>query len=116
MRLSSDDLRSLANQLAARRLPTFSMLGRSEVEQGLLPSTSSDTEGTERLARRVALDIQRIVEGEDAANIEVALPSEERLVVNMHTAELIGFSPRWDDLTDAVQIAAEDTQDRRSIS
>jgi hypothetical protein len=36
--------------------------------------------------------------------IEVAVPSEERLVVNMHTAQLIGFSPHWDDLTDAVQV------------
>jgi outer membrane protein len=116
MRLSGDDLRLLANQMAERRLPSFSLLGRSEVEQGVLLSTSSDTERSERLARRVALDIQRIVEGEDAANIEVALASEERLVINMHTAQLIGFSPRWDELTDAVQLAAEDTEDRRSVS
>ena len=116
MRLSRDDLRSLADQLAQRKLPSFSLLGRSEVEQGILLATSSDTERIERLARRVALDIQRIVDGDDAANMEVAVPSEERLVVNMHTAQLIGFSPHWDDLTDAVQLAAEDIQDQRPIS
>jgi outer membrane protein len=116
MRLSDDDLRLLANQLAQRKLPTFSMLGRSEVEQGILLATSSDTERTERLARRVALNIQRIIEGDDAARIEVAIPSEERLVINMHTAQLIGFSPRWDDLTDAVQLAADTVQDQRPIS
>jgi len=116
MRLSTDDLRSLADQLAQRKLPSFSLLGRSEVEQGILLATSSDTERTERLARRVALDIQRIVEGEDAANIEVGFPGEVRLVVNMHTAQLIGFSPHWDDLTDAVQLAAENMPHQRSIS
>src|SRR5260370_11569114 len=116
MRLSDDDLRSLADQLARRNLPTFSLLGRSEVEQGILLATSSDTERTARLARRVALDIQRIVEGDDAANIEVVVSSEERLVVNMHTAQLIGFSPRWDDLTDAVQIGADTVQDQNPIS
>jgi outer membrane protein len=116
MRLSGDDIRSLADQLAQRKLPTFSLLGRSEVERGILLAASSDTELTARLARRVALDIQRIVEGDDAANIEVAVPSEERLVVNMRTAQLIGFSPRWDDLTDAVQLAADTTQDQRAIS
>jgi outer membrane protein len=116
MRLSGDDLRLLADQLAQRKLPTFSLLGRGEVEEGLLLATSSDTELTERLARRVALDIQRIVEGDDAANIEVAVPSEERLVVNMHTAQLIGFSPRWDDLTDAVQLVAYNIQNQRSVS
>jgi outer membrane protein len=116
MRLSGDDLRSLADQLAQRKLPTFSLLGRSEVEQGILLATSADTERNERLARRVALDIQRIVEGDDAANIEVAVASDERLVVNMHTAQLIGFSPHWDDLTDAVQLAADNVQDQRPIS
>jgi outer membrane protein len=115
-RLSDADLRTLASQLVQRRLPSFSLLGRSEVEQGLLLSTSSDTEQSERLARRVVLDIQRIVEGEDAASIEVAFPGEKRLVVNMHTAQLVGFSPRWDDLTDAVQLGAEDTENRRSVS
>jgi len=116
MRLSGDELHLLANQLAQQKTPTFSMLGRSEVEQGILLATSSDTQRTEHLARRVALDIQRIVGGDDAANIEVAVTSEERLVVNMHTAHLIGFSPRWDDLTDAIQLAEEDTQNQRSIS
>ena len=116
IRLSNADLRSLADRLAERKLPSFSLLGRSEVEQGLLLTTTSDTEREERLVRRVVLDVQRIVEGEDAANIEVAFPGEERLVVNMHTARLIGFSPRWDDLTDAVQLAAEDTENRRSVS
>jgi outer membrane protein TolC len=116
MRLSSEDLRSLADRLAQRKLPSFSLLGRSEVEQGILLATSADTEWTERLARRVALNIQRIVEGDDAADIEVTMPSEERLVVNMHTARLIGFSPHWDDLTDAVQLAAEEGQGQRTIS
>jgi outer membrane protein len=116
MRLSSEELRTLADQLTRRKLPTFSLLGRSEVEQGILLASSSDTERADRLARRLALDIQRVVEGDDAANIEVAVPSEGRLVVNMHTAQLIGFSPKWDDLTDAVQLAAEDSQGHRSIS
>jgi outer membrane protein len=116
MRLSSDDFRSLADQLAQRKLPTFSLLGRSEVEQGILLTTSSDTEWNERLARRVALDIQRIIEGDDAAGIEVGIASEERLVVNMRTAQLIGFSPHWDDLTDAVQLAVDDMQDQRPLS
>jgi outer membrane protein len=116
MRLSGDDFRSLADQMAQRKLPTFSLLGRSEVEQGILLATSSDTEWNARLARRVALDIQRIIEGDDAAGIEVGIASEERLVVNMHTAQLIGFSPRWDDLTDAVQLAADNMQDQRPIS
>ncbi len=110
LRLSNDDLHRLADELAKRKLPSFSLLGRSEVEQGILLTTSSDTEQAQRLTRRIALDIQRIVDGEDAAKLELAFPSEQRLAVNMRTASLIGFSPRWDDLTDAIQVAAEGGQ------
>jgi outer membrane protein TolC/ABC-type uncharacterized transport system substrate-binding protein len=116
MRLSTDDVRSLAAQLAQRKLASFSFLGRTEVEQGILMTNSSDADRTERLARRIALDIQRIAEGNDAATIEVGIPSEERLVINMHTAQLIGFSAQWDDLTDAVQLNADTGQELRPIN
>jgi outer membrane protein len=116
MRLSNDDVRILAAQLAQRKLASFSFLGRTEVEQGILMTNSSDAARTERLARRIALDIQRITEGSDAANIEVGIPSEERLVINMHTAQLIGFSAQWDDLTDAVQLNADTGQEQRPIN
>ena len=116
LRLSNDDLHTLAQELAKRKLPSFSLLGRSEVEQGILLTTSSDTEQAQRLARRIVLNIQRIVDGEDAAKLELAFPAEQRLAVNMRTASRIGFSPRWDDLTDAVQVAAESEQQLASTS
>jgi outer membrane protein TolC len=104
LRLSIDDIHKLADELTKRKLPSFSFLGRSEVQQGILLTTSSDAEQTQRLARRIVLDIQRIVDGEDAAELELDFPGEQRLAVNMRTASLIGFSPHWDDLTDAIQI------------
>src|SRR5258708_4087702 len=116
MRVRDEDLGALGEELIQRELPSFSFLGRTEVEQGILMTNSSDADRTERLARRIALDIQRIAEGNDAANIEVGIPSEERLVINMHTAQLIGFSARWDDLTDAVQLNAATGQEQRPIN
>jgi outer membrane protein TolC/ABC-type uncharacterized transport system substrate-binding protein len=116
MRLPNEDVRAFAEQLVLRKIPSFSFLGRTEVEQGILMTNSSDVDRTERLARRIALDIQRILQGTDAANIEVGIPSEERLVINMHSAQLVGFSPRWDDLTDAVQLNAATGQEQRPIN
>ncbi|HEV7715390.1 MAG TPA: TolC family protein [Steroidobacteraceae bacterium] len=116
LRLSKEEIRALADGLAKRKLPSFSLLGRSEVEQGILLTTSPDTEQAQRLARRIALNIQRIVGGEDAARLELAFPSEQRLAVNMRTAALIGFSPRWDDLTDAIQVAAVDEQQPKALN
>jgi len=116
MRLSGDDLSSLANHWLNGKLPTFPCSVEARSNRDSLLTNSSDAERTERLARRIALDIQRIVDGEDAATIEVSAPSEERLVINMHTAQLIGFSPRWDDLADAVQLAVDNMQNQRSVS
>src|SRR5262249_9817557 len=65
--------------------------------------------------RRIALDIQRIHDGEDAAQLEVALAVQPRLLINMQTARDIGFSPGWDDLTDAEQLNAEAPDDRAPL-
>jgi outer membrane protein TolC len=109
MRLKESDMQELAHKLIERRLPSFSLLGRRELLAGLLLSVSGDREEDQRLARRIALDLQRIVAGEDAANIEVGFPVQQRLAINMRTARAIGFSPRWQDLSDAEQYFAEET-------
>jgi outer membrane protein TolC len=109
MRLKESDLQELAQKLIERRLPSFSLLGRRELLAGLLLSVSGDREEDQRLARRIALDLQRIVAGEDAANLEVGFPVQQRLAINMRTARAIGFSPRWQDLSDAEQYFAEET-------
>ena len=70
-------------------------------------TTGGAERDTDRLARRVVLMIQRIAGGEDPAGFEVGFPTSQRLVINMHTARAIGFSPRWQFLADAEQIQAE---------
>jgi outer membrane protein len=105
-----EDVSELARGLSARRLPSFSILGRKEVESGLLMTTGGAERDMERLARRMVLMIQRIVEGENPSTFEVSFPTEQRLIVNMRTAGEIGFSPRWEFLTDAEQLFGETTE------
>jgi len=107
LRFTEPQLRELAQGLVSRRLPSFSVVGRSEVEQGLLMSTGGAERDVERLARRVVLMVQRVAGGEDPARFEVAFPTEQRLLINMRVARDIGFSPRWQYLADAEQIEAE---------
>jgi outer membrane protein len=107
LRFDSNQVRELARGLAARRLPTFSVVGRSEVEAGLLMTTGGAERDTERLARRVAIEIQRIAAGEDPATFDVGFPTSQRLVINMRVAREIGFSPRWQFLADSERLYAE---------
>ncbi len=107
LRFSEAQLRELAQGLEARKLPTFSVVGRSEVEAGLLLTTGGAERDTERLALRVAIMIQRISQGEDPATFEVGFPTSQRLPINMQVARAIGLSPRWQYLADAEQILAD---------
>jgi len=107
LRFDDAQLRTLAQGLAARKLPTFSVVGRSELEAGLLMTTGGAERDTERLARRIVIMIQRIAGGEDPAQFEVAFPTTQRLLINMRVARDIGFSPRWRYLSDSEQLYAE---------
>ncbi|MEC4670931.1 MAG: hypothetical protein VST66_03505, partial [Nitrospirota bacterium] len=101
--------------LIDRRLPSFSLFGREEVERGLLASASQET-NTLRLARRVALNVHRILLGEDAGDLGVAMPRGERLTINMATARAIGSFPSFRVLTEAELLNEEEEQVTRRLS
>ncbi len=102
-RFSEDDLEALADALKARKLPSFSLWGRQEVERGILASMAADDDG-QRVARRVALNVQRILLGEDPGGFGVSISQRERLTLNMRTARATGVSPAWDVLTEALKL------------
>ena len=107
LRFNDAQVRELAQGLAARKLASFSVVGRSEIDAGMLMTTGGAERDTERLARRVVIMIQRIAGGENPATFDVSFPTSQRLVINMQVARAIGFSPRWQFLADSEQLFAE---------
>jgi outer membrane protein TolC len=106
LRLPDPEFDALAAGLIERRLPSFSLLGRAEVERGILAGLTPEDE-FERIARRTALNIQRILLGEDAADLPVHFTNAERLALNLGTARSIGVRPSWAVLTEAERVDAE---------
>ena len=98
--VSPEERQKLIDGLIARRLPAFSALGGIDVELGMLASLGS-TDFLPRLARRVALNLQRILLGEEPGSIPVAFGLRDELTINMATARAIGVSPNWDLLVEA---------------
>jgi outer membrane protein TolC len=98
--LPGEEQQKLVDGLNARRLPTFSGLGGEDLERGMLASLGSD-EFLPRLTRRVALNLQRILLGEEPGALPVAFEMRDQLTVNMATARAIGVSPSWDTLVEA---------------
>jgi len=94
LRMPGHELDRLLEALIDGAIPSFSLQGEAVVRRGALAGLRRGT-GITRLARRVALNVQRILLGEDAGTLPVVLDQREKLLINMTTAERIGFHPSW---------------------
>jgi outer membrane protein TolC/ABC-type uncharacterized transport system substrate-binding protein len=115
LQYTQDELDHLFDGLIVRKLPSFSMLGRNEVERGVLAGLTP-AQNLNREARRVALTTLSILLGEDAGSLPVEFPVQEELTINMATARAIGFSPKWDVLTEADLIQEEPEVSERKLT
>jgi len=88
LQMSPEEIEKLIAGLNARKLPTFSAAGRVHVERGVLAGLRP-AEDVERMARQVAINVQRILLGEDAGEIPVAFSPGSRLVINLRTSRSI---------------------------
>lgn len=102
LQLLPGEFEKLVEALIERKLPSFALLGPSEVERGIMASLNKDL--FPRLARRVALNVQRVLLGEDAGTLRTAFSVGQQLTINMATARAIDTYPPWAVLTDAVLI------------
>lgn len=101
LRFNADDIRGLADRLVDMRLPSFSMLGGHELDLGLLMTRGGGEQADIAAARRIALNVQRILLGDEPADIPVALNHVQRLTLNMAVAERIGYEPDFSVMADA---------------
>jgi outer membrane protein TolC len=98
--LPYDSLQVIIDGVNERKLPSFSMMGRMDVERGVLYGLSPESTFP-RFARRVALHVQQILLGVEPGTLPVAFSGGERLTVNMETARKIGIFPNWEVITEA---------------
>lgn len=90
-RLSETERQKLIDGIVQLGIPSFSLLGYSDVKKGVMAGLIPDTFG--RTARRGALDLQQVVLGFAADELSVLMPIESRLLINGKTARLVGYSP-----------------------
>ena len=115
LQLNQTEWEQLIQALIDRRLPSFSWWGRREVVEGIMTGSRPDR-FIPRVARRIALNIQRILLGEDPSTLQVAFQPQERLVINMATARAISVYPSFKVLTEAELIAEEERRAERQLT
>ena len=114
-KLSEEQTKELIEGINNKGLTSFSVFGRLQVDMGVLAGISP-LSNFEQMSRRVALNIQRIVNGEDPEDLNVEIDQKEEFVINMATARQIGYSPAWETLSEAVLINEERDDIERRIS
>ena len=117
LHFSDAENQQLFAALNEKQLLTFSHLGLSDVEEGVLAAIAPKND-FQRLARRIALNMQRTLEGEDPGTFAVYFrkDGEEQLVINMATARQIGFSPTFATLVEATLLNEEPESTVRQLT
>ncbi len=99
-RFSQNDRKRLIEKVNAMELPSFSLIGEGDVKLGVMAASAPETSRA-RSIRRCALRIEMIVDGKDPADFRYTPDYKEKLTINMTTARKVGFSPRWDIISEA---------------
>lgn len=98
-RMSRAEKQALINGINEKKIPSFALMGLPDVEKGVLAGIAPRT--TRLLARRIAINIHRIIQGESPNDFSVYLTLQKQLVVNAKTAEEIGYSPNFETVMTA---------------
>jgi len=104
--MDAKEFRLVIDGLIDRQLLSFSALGPGEVEQGIM-MTDTPTDFYKQRARRVALNVQRILLVDDPDEIPVAFSVPGRTTINVQTSKAIKVFPSWDVVTEAKIIGEE---------
>jgi outer membrane protein TolC len=106
------ETQALLDIVNGKGIPSVSYLFDDLLDEGALLSLAP-VENLDRFTRRIAINIQRILLGEDAGTLPVLLEPEGRLTINMETARRIGWYPTWDLMLSADLVNEdEETFDR----
>lgn len=108
-RMPNEDFGHLIDEINDAGLPSYSFIGGSDVERGLL-ATNNEPRDINRQARVNALNMQAVMLGERAGDQPVGSPNEPKLTINMATARRIGLSPSFDIMDDATLLNQERVQ------
>jgi len=105
-RLDEAKMAKLLSNLIELGLPSYSLTGSHLVEQGAL-ATAVPFGNWQRRTRRLALDLQAVLFGDDPKDMKVFVEDRRRLIINMETARRLQISPPFDVMLKAQKLNDE---------
>ncbi len=92
--LSETALRTLISTINKNQLPSFSAYRKQDVERGIL-ATNQPESNIDQFFRRIALDVESILNGTNPSELPMLLEYNNRLSLNFNTAKEIKFPLRY---------------------
>ena len=96
------------------KIPTMAMFGKETLKCGVLCTIATGID-TEKLSRRLANNLSRVLYKEDLSSFPTAFSHNQRLTINMETCRKVGIYPNFSAMTTA-DIVNEEEQVARKIS
>ena len=112
--MSSVEITELLMAFTERKLPVLSLIGEPEVRDGALLG-AAPSNWRQRMYRRAGLVAAEILSGTEPADIPVMMMRDDRMFLNMRTANLIGVSPPFKVIIEAVMIDEIDKPGTQTI-
>ena len=99
--LSDDEVSAVIDKIHDKGIPTFALDGRPTVELGAFAGYAAD-DNFDHLARRVAINLSKVLMGENPKNFRVkTLAEAPDFVVNSLAAQKLNYYPSFDLLAEA---------------
>ncbi len=101
---SPDEIKLFFDEINQRKLPSFTLIDMPMLGLGAYASFSVG-ENLKQIPRRIALNVEKIIEGKNPKDFPVGIETfSKNLVVNMQTVNRIGKYPDWQLLDKAMLI------------
>ncbi|MGM0599432.1 MAG: TolC family protein [Candidatus Rifleibacteriota bacterium] len=113
--LNKAAFKQIVSHLIDKKIPSMNMFGQDKVKQGIVVSLAENI-NSDKLARRLALNLQRLTFEEIPADFSTAFSHDSRLHINMETARKIKVYPTWEQMIEAVLINAEPEDVQRELT
>ncbi len=109
--------KELFSRIKAKGIPVFTLFDLDEdfINLGAVAGITP-VEFFPRIARRLALNLQRILLGENPGQVPVQFPIQEELVINIGLALDMNIYPDWGIMTDAKTINKEKDKTPRLLT
>lgn len=108
-------VREIFKLVNEKKIPSSALFGESYLQRGAMVGYET-TDNLQKIPRRIAIDVMKIVEGQNAADLNVEMQNfSDNMIINMETSRQIGIYPDFDVMSEATLINLEKIEEDKKL-